>query len=445
MKKRILEVLFIALCPYMCGMAQDMPETIEPLKAPFEMPQLERPVFPERSISIVRTGAIQGTVSTKAIQSAIDRMARKGGGTVIVPAGKWKTGRIQLRSNIRLQIDEGAELCFSGDIKDYLPAVLTRNEGVDIYSMGAMIYADSVENIAVTGRGRLVSPGYDCEISNRRDGGISDSIEAMPLEGRVFDGRDGGKVFMPVFFGPVNSRNILVEGVTFERSIFWNIAPVYCENIIIRGVTVNSFGRGRTDGIDIDSSVNTLVEYTVLDCGDDCFTLKAGRGNDGVDRARPTENVVIRHCRVKRGVGGLAIGSETAAGISNVYMHDCDMDSPKFPFYMKTRRPRGGGVSGIFVERVRIKNSTGAVFNFDMLGSARWVGELAQRLPKRPVDKLTPAFSGLTFKDITIDKCTKLIDAKGLPEQPIERLVFENIKSPDMRMTMQDVGMVTFR
>ena len=113
--------------------------------------------------------------------------------------------------------------------------------------------------------------------------GVDENIGKMPLEQRVFDGREnGGEIFLPLFFGPIHCKNILVEGLTFEKSIFWNIAPTYCENTIIRGITVNSHGRGRTDGIDIDSSINSLIEYTTLDCGDDCFTLKAGRGKDGV-------------------------------------------------------------------------------------------------------------------------------------------------------------------
>lgn len=427
------------------GNAQNMPADIEPVKAPFEMPALVRSEFPARTISIAKTGAKQGKLSTKAIQAAIDRLAGKGGGTVIVPAGSWLTGRIELRSNIRLHLEKNAELHFSGDIKDYLPVVAARNEGIDVYSLGAMIYADGVENIAVTGEGKLVGPADDCELNLRQEGGISEEVGKLPMEKRIYDGSNGAKVFLPVFFGPMNSRNILVEGVTFERSIFWNIVPVYCENIIIRGVTVSSHGRKRTDGIDIDSSVNALIEYTTLDCGDDCFTLKSGRGIDGVNKNRPTANVVIRHCRVKRGVGGITMGTETAAGIRNVYMHDCVMENPSFPFYVKTRRPRGGGAENVLVERVRVEKSGKTVFKFDMLGSVEWIGELAERMPAREVGRLTPRFADMTFRDITILECPALINAKGLPEQPIEGLVFENIKAPTMQMQFQDVGTMIFR
>ena len=411
------------------------------------MPQLTRPQFPDRTLSIKKTGAKPGKMATAAIQKAIDRLAQKGGGTVIIPAGQWLSGRIILKSNIELRLEKDAVLEFSDKIEDYLPVVLTRNEGVDINSLGALIYAYEAENIAVTGEGKLVGPLYESPLGDARHAGISDDVEKIPLAERIYDGNQPGdnKVFLPVFFGPVSCKNILVEGVKFERSIFWNIAPTYCQNIIIRNVEVASFGHGRTDGIDLDSSSNALIEYVTLDCGDDCFTLKAGRGNDGVDRGIPTENVVIRHCKVKRGVGGVTIGTETAGGIRNVYMTDVVMEQPTYPFYFKTRRPRGGGGENVWIENVTVKNSKRAAFFFDMLGSATYVGELANRYPARPIGKLTPRFANFNFKNITIENCPQFITAKGLPEQPIENLTFENVKSGCMLMKLQDVNFFEFK
>lgn len=434
-----LNAVVMMLCAAIVTQAQ-MPTEIEPIKAPFEMPALVKPTFPDRSISIKKAGAKQNKLSTKQIQKAIDRLAEKGGGTVVVPEGKWITGRIVLKSNICLHIEEGAELHFSGDIKDYLPVVQARYEGVDAFSLGGMVYANGAENIAITGKGKLVGPDYSCEILTRTEGGISPDFEKTPLEKRIVDGSNGQRIFMPAFFGAFNCKNVLVEGVTFEHSIFWNIVPTYCENVIIRGVTVNSHGQVRTDGIDIDSSVNVLIEYTTLSCGDDCFTLKAGRGNDGVDRNRPTENVVIRHCTVKRGVGGIAIGSETAAMIRNVYAHDCVIEKAMYPFYMKTRRPRGGGGENILFERIHVKKADRPAIFFDMLGSPNSVGGLGQRLPEREVSRLTPKFHNVTFRDITIDDCPTMLRAKGLPESPIENLTLENVKSNNREISVQDIG-----
>lgn len=443
MKKTVLSLLItLATLPVF---AWTVPAEIEPIEAPFEMPQLQRPVFPDAKLYITKTGAKKGKPATAAIQKAIDRLAAKGGGTVVVPAGEWLTGRITLKSNVCLHLEEGAVLQFSGAIADYLPVVPCRNEGVDILSLGAMVYANGAENIGLTGKGRLVAPPYDCEVSSRQESGISADVEKLPFEERVFDGADGHNIFLPQFFGVMNCKNILVEGVTFDHSIFWNIVPTYSENIIIRDVTVNSHGHGRTDGIDIDSSVNALIEYVTLDCGDDCFTLKSGRGNDGVDRARPTRNVVIRHCAVKRGVGGVTIGTETAAGIENVFVKDVTMERPMYPFYFKTRRPRGGGADHVWVEDVTIMDSGRATFFWDMLGSATYVGELAERFPARPIGKLTPRFGTFRFKNIDVRRSPLLVRAKGIPEQPIDSLIFENITSPaNQTISLQDVGTFDF-
>ena len=93
------------------------------------------------------------------------------------------------------------------------------------------------------------------------------------VEERIFDGKNGVPVFLPMTVAPINSKNILIEGISIKDPIFWNLVPQYCDNIIIRGVKVEST-LGRTDGIDIESSTNALIEYTTIECGDDCFTIK---------------------------------------------------------------------------------------------------------------------------------------------------------------------------
>lgn len=201
----------------------------------------------------------------------------------------------------------------------------------------------------------------------------------------------------------------------------------------------------RTDGIDIDSSKNVLIEYTTLDCDDDAFTLKSGRGKDGKLKGIPTENVIIRNCTVKNASGGIAIGTETAAMIRNVYMHDCIMENPNSPLYFKTLRPRGGGAENLWFEHIHILNTKNNAIKFDMLGDSSNVGDLANRFPIQPVTELTPVFKNINFKDIIVDDCQMLINAKGLSESPIEDLTFENIQSKNMKIFLQDVGTVTFK
>ena len=403
-------------------------ENIAPVQAPFAMPEMNRPVFKDVVCSIVETGAKPEKMVTKAIQKAIDKVSRDGGGKVVIPAGIWKTGRIELKSNVNLHLEEGAELHFSGNINDYLPVVLTRFEGVEVYSLGALVYANNQENIALTGHGKLVAPTTDCEIWKRQCyESIEKYVEQYPdVKERIADGKKGRSVFLPLFVSPTNCKNVLIEGVTLERSLFWNIVPVYCDGVIIRGVTVDSHGHGRTDGIDIESTRNVLIEYCSLDCGDDCFTMKSGRGEDGIRVNKPSENIVIRYCLAKRGWGGIVCGSETAAMIRNLYVHDCVFTGTKSGLRFKTRRSRGGGGENLTFERIRM-NLTGAAFWWDMLGEEKHVGDLAKRLPARPITPLTPSFKNITIRDIIVESASYFIDLNGIPETPAENNLIENL------------------
>jgi hypothetical protein len=228
-----------------------------------------------------------------------------------------------------------------------------------------------------------------------------------------------------MFISPINCTNVYIEGITLERTAFWNIVPVYCDGVIIRGVTVNSVGIPRGDGIDIESSKNVLIEYSTLNCGDDCFTMKAGRGDDGLRVNRPTENIVVRFCLAQRGHGGITLGSETAGMIRNLYLQDCVFDGTGTGIRFKTRRPRGGGGENVILERIRM-DLTGTAITADMLGARMYVGELADRLPARPVNKLTPMFQNVTVKDIIVENAGEFVKITGIPESPFRNLQLEN-------------------
>lgn len=409
--------------------ALNLPDVIAPVKAPFPMPLFQKPSFASRSVNIASRGARKGVRITKVIQAAIDEVSHKGGGTVIVPRGKWNTGRISLKSNVNLHLEEGAELHFSGEVEDYRPAVFTRNEGVEVMSLGACIYANGQENIAITGRGKLIGPPKDGSV--RKQVMNADVVEnfiphTQPVSERVFEGHNGSFIFLPMFISPINCKQVYIEGVTLENTAFWNIVPVYCDGVIIRGVTVNSVGIPRGDGIDIESSRNVLIEYCTLSCGDDCFTIKAGRGEDGLRVNKPTENVVVRYCLAREGHGGITCGSETAGMIRNLYVHDCVFDNTGVGIRFKTRRPRGGGGENLIYERIRM-NLTGSAFNWDMLGSAQYVGELANRLPAREIDRLTPVYRNIVARNFVIENASQFVKANGIPESPLSNVLIENI------------------
>ncbi|MEL0455724.1 glycoside hydrolase family 28 protein [Flavobacteriaceae bacterium SZ-1-7] len=406
-----------------------LPDTIAKVSAPFNMPVFEKPKFPKRQINILDELGSSSEMATAAIQNAIDQLSTAGGGTVIIPKGDWKTGRIILKSNVNLHVEEGAVVHFSTNVKDYQPAVFNRVESIEVMSLGACIYANNQENIAITGKGKLIGP-FGGEIKERA---YTQPIETLvdlskTAEERIHNGSQEDWIFPPKFISPINCKNVYIEGVSLENTAFWNIVPTYCDHVIIRGVYVNSYGIPRGDGIDVESSKNVLIEYCTLNTGDDCFTMKSGRGEDGLKVNKSTENVVVRYCLAQKGHGGITCGSETAGTIRNLYVHDCVFEGTVVGIRFKTRRPRGGGGEHLYYDRIRM-NLEATCIKWDMLGTPAYVGELAERLPVREVNALTPFYRDISISNIIVENGTHFLKVYGIPESPLTNLTIDNVNA----------------
>jgi polygalacturonase len=394
-------------------------EPIAPIKAPFDMPQLQRPRFPDLQVSIVDFGAVEGgaTKVTEAFAKAIDACSKKGGGRVIVPRGKWLTGPIHLKSNIDLHMEDGAEIIFSDKFEDYLPPVFVRAGGIEIYNYSPLIYARDCENIAITGAGYLngnAEAWWGWKTKETKDT-FKMGVAGVPVEKRIFGTPE--HAIRPSFIGLVNCKNVLLEGFKIGSGPNWTIHPIYCENIIIRRVNVDTHGPNN-DGIDPDSCRNLLVEYCAFNTGDDCMVLKSGYNQDGWRVARPTENVVMRHCTGKEGHGGLVIGSEMSGDVRNVYMHDCDFDGTDHALRIKSRIDRGGVVENVWVENVRAKDMKRDVVILNMDYSA----DRQQVIVKKP-----PLFRNVHVKNVTADGAPAAIIITGVEESPIQDIHFEDM------------------
>lgn len=402
-----------------------MPLEIEKVNAPFKTIRFSRPSFPADTIVLSLDSTKK---NTQIIQEAINTLSSRGGGVIVVPEGKWLTGRIELKSNINLHFEDNAIFKFSGEYDDFQPAVFTRFEGIEIMGNGACIYANGAQNIALTGKGTLIGP-YDGSIKKNIDSSIiieNDLNQDQPVSERILQGRENNQVLPPMFVAPINCKGVFIEGLSLEHTVFWNIVPIYCYNVVIRGCNITALNVPRSDGIDPSSSEEVLVEYNTVRVGDDCIAIKSGRSYDGIRVNKPAKNIIVRYNALLEGHAGISCGSESAGKAINLYVHDNVFDNTGQGLRFKTRRPRGGGGYNLFFERNRI-NISGRAIYFDMLGSEQFVGEMAKRMPIRPINKLTPKYSNIIFNDLEIENCSGFIDITGIPESPLENVKVQNI------------------
>lgn len=335
------------------------------VEAPFEMPPITMPDFSNcPTFSIKNFGAREGDQerTTQAIAKAIDKATAAGGGIVVIPDGKWLTGSIHLKSNVNLHLDDDAELVFSKDPNDYLPAVQTTWEGMECFNYSPLIYAFACKNVAITGKGKLYAqldiwqqwygrpPAHLAALKRLYTMAATD----VPVQERQMVGNEAH--LRPQFIQFNRCENVLIEGVSIRNSPFWVIHPFLSKNVVIRDVDIYARGHNN-DGVDPEMSQNILIENCVFNQGDDAIAVKAGRNRDAWRLNTPSKNIVIRNCLIKNGHQLLAIGSELSGGIENVLIEHCEVTAAPFHLcFIKTNERRGGYVKNIYMRNITARD-----------------------------------------------------------------------------------------
>lgn len=343
------------------------------------------PTFKDTIFNVNDFGAVADgeTLNTEAFAEAITACSESGGGMVLVPDGKYLTGPIHLKSNVNFHISEDTEIIFTTDKKAYLPVVHTTYEGMEFMNYSPLIYAYKQENIALTGKGVFNGqadnenwwPWSGAERYGHKEGEphqrnehnlprLSQMVEdGVPVEERVFG---EGHQFRVPFFEPFDCKNVLIKDVKFIKAPFWVMHPTKSNNVTVDGVTVESHGPNN-DGCNPEYSKNVHIKNCLFDTGDDCIAIKSGRDNDGRRVGISSENIVVEDCVMKDGHGGVVMGSEISGGVRNVYVRNCEMNSPNLDraIRIKTNTRRGGTIEDIYVKDLKVGQVKEAVLRIN--------------------------------------------------------------------------------
>jgi polygalacturonase len=277
----------------------------------------------EKIFNVKEYGAIADgiTKNTEAIQKAIDACTDAGGGKVRIPAGSFVIGTIQIKSNVTLSLDYGAELLGSQDINDYpIDNLSPAREG----QSQCLFYAKDATNIRFEGLGTIDGRGTHVAFPKRRPGQRGDN--------------------RPRLIRFEDCENLTFSGVTFKRPAFWGIHLIDCKTIHFNAITLrfrnNNFNN---DGLDLDGCENVLIENCDLETGDDAICLKSSRN--------PCRNIVVRDCRLASNTAALKFGSSSHGGfidvsVTNCYFYDCPMGA------MKLAMVDGGRLENIQISRI---------------------------------------------------------------------------------------------
>jgi len=399
---------------------------------------IKNPTFKNKIFNILEYGAQSNSTfdNTEAITKAIKECSKNGGGIVLVPKGKYLSKAIHLEDNVNFHLEKDAEILFSTNPKDYYPLVHTSFEGTELMNYSPLVYAYKKTNVAITGKGTLngqatnenwwpwcssESYGWKKGTPSQSDplnrARLVDMAESnIPVSERTFG---EGHYLRPNFVEFFECKNVLIQGITIVNAPFWVIHPIKSENLIVDGVTINSHGPNN-DGCDPEYSKNVVIKNCTFNTGDDCIAIKSGRDADGRRVAMKSENIIVQNCTMFDGHGGVTIGSEISAGVSNVYVENCKMNSPNLDvaIRLKTNSRRGALIENFYVRNIEIGQVKEAVLKVDMFYNVHG----------NQNGNFIPRIENIYLENVKVENGGKYsILAKGYKESPIKNITFKNV------------------
>lgn len=120
------------------------------------------------------------------------------------------------------------------------------------------------------------------------------------------------------------------------------------------------------------------------------------------------------------GHGGVVIGSEISAGVSNVFVENCTMDSPNLDraIRIKTNSKRGGLVENVYVRNIEVGEVKECVLKVNMFYGIYGVQS----------GNYIPEVRNIYLENIRVKNGGEFgILAKGYKESPISNITLKNV------------------
>lgn len=335
------------------------------------------------------------TKDTIAIQSAIDVCA-KTGGKVVLRDGVFLTGMIRLKSNITFYVDDTARLKGSWKDSDY-PLIRPKSENTQLeYLQKALIYAEKAKNITIEGSGTI-------------DGNGDKLGWRLPW---IHERERPMAIFI------VQSKNVLIQDVHIKDSAMWTLVTLESDDVVIRGVRIDSSQIPNRDGIDIVDGRNILIENNTILSQDDSICLKSG-SKYGL------ENVIVRNNKIIASTfaNGLKMGTASVGSFKNILFENIEIEKVNLAA-MAVESIDGAKIENIVFKNINVKRA-GTPF-FIILGSRKG--------NTRPIGSI----DGVHFKNIQVERTSKTWGS------PISGTINNGVRYAPKNISFEDIQ-VTFR
>ncbi len=234
------------------------------------------------------------TLNTRSIQFAIDYINKQGGGRLVFSVGRYLTGSVHLKSNVALQLGEGAVIAGSLNPLDYDKKIFT-----------ALIFADSVQNISITGSGVIDGQG-DQVVSN---------LVALIHSGIIKDPLSNDRPtesIRPMLFYFRLCKEVTIKNITLKNAASWVETYDQCKGVLLDSIRVDSKCYWNNDGIDIVDCDGVTVRNSYIDAADDGICLKSHDGS------KQCQSILIQKNKIRSSANGIKFGTASYGGFAHI-------------------------------------------------------------------------------------------------------------------------------
>lgn len=330
-------------------------------------------------------------------------MRRRGGTLLYIPPGVYLTESFNLTSHMTLYLAQGAVIKATTDTANWPLVAPLPSYGRGRELPGgrylSFIHGDGLHDVIITGENGTIDGQGEIWWNMWRQ-------RTLPYT-------------RPNLIEFMNSRSIIISNIVFKDSPFWNIHPVYCSHVVIRYITVLApYDSPNTDGIDPDSSTHVCIEDSYISTGDDLVAVKSGWDEYGIAYGRPSHDITIRRISGSSPFAGIAIGSETSGGVSDVLAEHINLHNMGLGIHLKTNVGRGGYISNISISNVYMENAREGV-------------KIAGDVGDHPDDKFNPnalpVVKDVRIKDVWGYNILKPGRIHGVKNAPFTGICLSNI------------------
>ncbi len=277
------------------------------------------------------------TLNTTSIQKAIDYIHDQGGGVLEFYVGRYLTGTIELKSNVTIQLHEGAILVGSTNIYDYnIENPFT-----------SLVYANGAENIGITGKGVIDGQGREVAYN------LIDQIHKGILDDPMKYDRPARRRPSLIYFR--ECKGVEVKGIILKNAAFWVQIYDQCDGLVIDGTMVDSKVFWNNDGLDVVDCKNVIISNNYIDASDDGICFKSH------DPDQIGDNVLVYNNVVRSSANGIKFGTVSRG----IYRNFKIVNNTVYDTYrsaLALTAPDGGIIEDILVDSLFAYNTGNPIY-----------------------------------------------------------------------------------